>query len=175
MRYTGGMQILSALLAQQNISNPIGLFAILTVVVVILYGLSIGKTRALISLLSMYVAYVLTATFPFLGWLQLHAPGQYASLVAVAVFAIFYAVPFLVISTSVAKGRMTLGEVSAGKVMLISVVQLGLLSSMVLSLLPLEIGQRLLGAVYAYAAGTRALWGWAVISLVILPFIRSDR
>lgn len=169
------MQMLSALMARSSISNPLGLFAVLTVVVVILYGLSIGKTRALMSLLVMYVAYVLTVMFPFLAWLQSHAPEQYASLVAVGAFLVFYISTFLVISYSMTKGRMTLGEVSVGKIALISIVQLGLLSSMVLSLLPTDVGQRLLGAVYPYAAGTRVLWGWAVISLIMLPFIRSER
>ena len=44
--------------------SPSGLFAILVLIFLLLYGLSLGRTRALISLLGIYIAYAIMSVFP---------------------------------------------------------------------------------------------------------------
>lgn len=155
--------------------DPNGLFALLALVVFSLYGLSVGKSKALVSLLSIYVAYLLTVLFPFLSWLQrqIIMPSE-APVLNALVFAVFYIITFMLLSHSMMRHRLTLGEISLSKVIIISIVQLGLLSSVTISLVPAEFGTKTFGFAYPYLAGQRMLWIWAVASLLILPFMRSS-
>lgn len=155
--------------------DPKGLFAMLAVVVLVLYGLSVGRTRALVSLLSIYVAYMLTVLFPFLPWIAGKLPEASSSLGAVGLFIVLYALTFVILSQSMLKGRLTLGEISLWQVLIISVVQIGLLASICVSLIPTASGEQLLGPMYRWFGGQRALWAWAVASLLIVPFMRSRR
>ncbi len=157
------------------LQNPRGLFALLALVVLVLYGLSVGKTKALVSLLSVYVAYVLTVLFPFLPWLsgQITLPEN-APILELLVFFAFYLATFLLLSHSMLRHRLTLGEMSMLKVIIISIVQLGLLSSIAISLLPDDFAVHSFGFAYPYLAGKLALWLWALASLCILPFVRAS-
>jgi hypothetical protein len=157
------------------VRDPKSLFALLAVVVLVLYGLSVGRTRALVSLLSIYVAYMLAVLFPFLSRIAEKLPGQYQSLAPVGLFIVLYALTFTILSQSMLKGRLTLGEISLWQVLIISLVQIGLLASICVSLVPLERGQQLLGPLYRWFGGQYPLWGWAVASLLIMPFMRSRR
>lgn len=182
--YYKGMQTVTNLLGSINVGsiaglgsllrNPNGLFAVLGLVIFLLYGLSVGKSKALVSLLAIYVAYLLTVLFPFLPWLQAQIIlPQEAPVLNALVFAIFYIVTFMLLSHSMMRHRLTLGEISLAKVVIISIVQLGLLSSITISLVPAEFGAKAFGLAYPYLAGQRMLWIWAVASLIILPFMRA--
>lgn len=153
--------------------DPKGLFLMLAVVVLVLYGLSVGRTRALVSLLSIYVAYMLAVLFPFLPWLAEKLPESSRSMGAVGLFIILYALTFVILSQSMLKGRLTLGEISLWQVLIISLVQVGLLASICVSLISAERGQQLLGPMYRWFGGQYPLWAWAVASLLIMPFMRS--
>lgn len=155
--------------------NPNGLFAMLALVVLVLYGLSAGKTKALVSLLSVYAAYVLTVLFPFMDRVSgLVILPENAPIQELLVFFVFYLATFLLLSHSMLRHRLTLGEISIVKVVLISVVQLGLLSSIAISLLPDDFAARSFGFMHPYLAGKLALWLWALASLVMLPFMRAS-
>ncbi len=157
----------------EALRDPKGLFAMLAVVMLVLYGLSVGRTRALVSLLSIYVAYMLAVLFPYLPWIAEKLPEQYRSLGAVGLFIVLYALTFIILSQSMLRGRLTLGEISLWQVLVISVVQIGLLASICLSLISVERGEQLIGPMYPWLGGSRTLWAWAVASLLIMPFMRS--
>ena len=157
------------------IRDPKGLFALLAVVILVLYGLSVGRTRALVSLLSIYVAYMLAVLFPFLSRVTENLPQQYRSLSSVGLFIVLYGLTFMILSQSMLKGRLTLGEISLWQVSVISLVQIGLLASICVSLISIERGQQLLGPLYRWFGGQYPLWGWAVASLLIMPFMKVRR
>jgi hypothetical protein len=159
--------------AGEAIKEPRGLFALLALVALVLYGLSVGKTRALVSLLSIYVAYTLAVLFPFFERVQSKMPESAQAGVGAAVFLILYVLTFIALSHATTKGRLTLGEISVAKVAVISVVQLGLLASMTLSLIPAELAQKSFGSLLPYVSGKYALWAWAAVSLVIMPFMKA--
>ena len=155
--------------------DPKGLFALLAVVALVLYGLSVGRTRALVSLLSIYVAYMLAVLFPYFTWLSANIPTQYREMTAVGLFIVLYAVTFSILSSSMLKGRITLGEISIWQVVVISVIQIGLLASICVSLIPAEHGAQLMGPLYRWFGGQPAMWAWAAASLLIMPFMRGSR
>lgn len=155
--------------------DPKSLFALLIITVLILYGLSVGRTRALLSLLSIYIGYVLAVLFPFMPWISGHVAEAYRPYLGVAVFIILYGIVFLLISHSIRRTRLSLGEISFVQVVLISLVQIGLLCAILASLLPAATSQHLLGPLHRFVDGDRVLWVWAAASLLILPLMKARR
>lgn len=161
--------------APTALSNPKGLLALLGVVLVVLYGLSVGRTKAMVSLLAIYVAYMLTVLFPFLGRVQGMVPEQYRVLTAVGIFLVLYVATFLLLSHSMLRFRLSSGEISIVQVVVISIVQIGLLTCITLSLIPADAGERIAGQAWKYFGTDLALWCWAAASLAILPFMKARR
>jgi hypothetical protein len=157
------------------VRNPKSLLALAVAVVLVLYGLSVGRTRALVSLLSIYFAYLLTVLFPFLPWLMQRVPSRFEQFTPVALFVVLYVLTFMILTQSLLHGRVTLGEISVWHVLIISVVQVGLLTSICMSLLPNDESANLLGPLSRWFGSQRALWSWAVASLLIMPFMRAHR
>jgi len=157
------------------LQDPRGLFALGAVVVLVLYGLSVGRTKALVSLLAIYVAYVLAVLFPFSGWLDAKVPDGARAGLPLTLFLTLYILVFLALSRSLSRSRLGLGEISLGQVLIISAVQVGLLTSIGSSLLPAAMTEQLFGPLRPYLAEPRALWGWAAASLLVLPLLRARR
>lgn len=156
--------------------GPGALFGILAVVFLLLYGLSLGRTRALISLLAIYIAYVLQAMFPYFS--ELHEALRFSPepyLTRVAVFLVFYLAVFVVLNRSLVKRRLTMNEFSIFWVSLISLLQLGILISVILNFIPVDkltiFPENMLG----YFAEQRALFFWLTAPVVILVAMRREK
>ena len=170
------MAFLTALIAKlPSISDPKGLFALFAVVALVLYGLSVGRTKALISLLSIYVAYVLTLLFPFEAWLAQYVPEGYQPLTTIGLFVVLYVIVFSIFSRALTRTRLSPGEISLLHVAIVSVVQVGLLVSIGASLAPQETVSQWLGPAQRWVSGTYALWAWAAASVVVMLFIHPHR
>lgn len=163
---------LSAALA--SITDVRSLFALLVGIVVFLYGISVGKTRAIVSLLSIYVAYAMTVLFPFRAWIEQFVSPESRPLIPTGVFIVAYLFVFGVLNLSILSKRLSLGEISIPKVLLISVVQIGILASMIASLLPAEVTDRF-GMLKPYITGGPILFGWTVLAVLMLPFLKEKR
>ena len=85
-----------------------------------------------------------------------------------------YLFVFGVLNLSILAKRLSLGEISIIKVLIISLVQIGILASMIASLLPPEVTDRF-GAFQPYVTGGPILFGWTVFAVLILPFMREKR
>ena len=55
------------LLASIGLQSSQMLFGLLFLIVILLWGFSLGRTRALVSLLSIYIAFVIEEAFPYVG------------------------------------------------------------------------------------------------------------
>lgn len=163
---------LSAALA--SISDVRGLLALLLGIGVFLYGISVGKTRAILSLLSVYIAYALTVLYPFRAWTEQFVAPESRPLIPTGVFIVSYLFVFGVLNLSVLRRRLSLGEISFVKVLIISVIQIGLMASMIASLLPGEVTEQF-GAWRPYILGGPVLFAWTVVAVLILPFMREKR
>lgn len=165
-------EFLSANLA--SITDVRGLFALLVGVIVFLYGISVGKTRAIVSLLSIYVAYAMTVLFPFREYAEQFVAPESRPLIPTGVFVLAYLFVFGVLNLSILSRRLSMGELSILKVMVISVVQIGILITMIASLLPAEVTDTF-GVLRPYVTGGPILFGWTVFAVLILPFMREKR
>ena len=159
-----------------TLKEPRKLFVLLGILAVFLYGMSVGKTKAIVSLLSIFVAYTLVRLFPFvdklMAWIPLHMERYaYESILFVAV----YCAVFLMLGTSSLRTRLSLGEISLTKVIIISIVQIGLLASIITSFVPEEISRRVIGVFYPYVAGQLILFFWSAAAVLILPFMRGHK
>jgi len=158
-----------------NLTGPKELFVMLSLVFIFLYGMSIGKTRALLSLLSIYVALALISLFPFFSLIEANAPENLEPyFLKAGLFFIFYVGSFAVLSYSSMR-RLTMGELSIGKVLMISILQVGLIGAVIISFLPEDVGGQLFTPVIRFFGTTEALFFWCLGSLAILPMMRQKR
>lgn len=149
------------------------LFGIFVVVGVLLMALTLGRTRTLISVLSIYVAFALQTIFPFFGWLLNHQSfTNDLPTLRVFVFLILYAIVFGLLNRSVLKNRFNLGEASFFAVVLMGLVQLGLVISVILNLAPIfyDISQRIPAFILPFIGNQNALFYWALVPIILLVF-----
>lgn len=158
--------------------GPSGLFAVLGLIFLLLYGLSLGRTRALISLLGIYIAYAIMSVFPYLD--RLHdlvrvSPELY--ITRVGLFLFVYVVVFSILNRSLVKSRLTLKEASFFSVSVISILQLGLLITIITNIIPLsalKIPGNLSGLT-EYFSTNEALFYWFLVPILIVSFMRGSK
>ncbi len=152
------------------------LFGLLVIVGFLVLALTLGRTRTLVSVLSLYVAFALQTIFPFFGWLM--KQQSFATdlpTLRVFVFLILYAISFGLLNRSLLKSRFNLSEASFFSVVLMGLVQLGFIVSIILNLAPsfYNIADRIPYGLDTFLSGQRALFGWAVVPILLLVFQKS--
>lgn len=153
--------------------GPGWLFGALGTVVISVCGLSIGKTRAILSLLSVYVAFVFDRLFPFFDKIQNIAGSSLAPYwVHLGIFILVYISVYIIFSTSLIRQRISSAEFSLFGVAIISILQLGFLVSIFYSFLPIELAKEWSFGFYNFFRTPLALFLWAVMPLPILLFIK---
>ena len=151
-----------------------GIFGLLVLVCILLFVLSLGRTRTLISLLSIYVAFVLQAVFPYFGWLQNNNYlAKDLAMLQIAAFATAYIVSFLLLNRAVVRGHFSMAEASFVSVSLMGLVQFGLVAAIILNLAP-DYQRFIPDYVLFYIANQKALFYWALAPLVLLIFQKKD-
>ena len=156
-------------------TNVHQLFGLLILLFIFLYGISVGKTKALLSLMSIYGAFMLTVTFPFVpALLSMIGDNVNGALVPALLFINFYIIVSALFNFSSLRHRLSMGELSFGKVLVISIFQVGFLASVLFYLLPVEIIPDSLLSVYSYFGTQQALFFWAVLPLISLPVMKSE-
>ena len=156
--------------------GPTTLFVGLALVFMILYGLSLGKTKALISLLGIYVALAFDATFPYLEQLHDALPIEieiYAT--RLVVFMLMYLLTFAILNKSFASKRLTLKDSSIISVSVISLTQIGLLVAIITNIIPDEIIEKMPEYLSAYFATKEALFFWIIVPIFMLIFFRKSK
>lgn len=154
-------------------SGPGWLFGAFGTVLVSLYGLSIGRTRAVLSLLSVYVAFVIIKLFPYLDTVTQTAFLPFEGYwLKIGLFIVFYAAIFLIFNFSFLKKRLASTEFSLFGIILISIFQFGFLISIMSSLIPKETAINWSFGFYEYFGTKLALFLWAVAPLPVLMVIK---
>lgn len=156
--------------------GPTTLFVGLFLVFLVLYGLSLGRTKALISLLGIYVALAFDAAFPYLQ--QLHdmiGVTKEIYTTRVVLLLIVYLLVFTILNKSFANKRLTLNDSSIISVSVISLAQIGLLIAVITNIIPDEIINNLPKYLSAYFATKEALFFWIIIPIIILLFLKKSK
>src|SRR3989338_2990291 len=162
--------------AISSISNfgPGWLFGILATVAISLFSLSIGRTRAVISLLSIYVAFVIDRIFPYFKEVDKIIGGSVEEYwLRIGAFLASYAIVFFVFNFSFIRKKLSSIDYSFFGIMILSVLQLGFIGSIMFNMFPRPLALEWSFGFYNYIATSTALFFWTIAPLPILLFIRK--
>ena len=155
--------------------NSQSLIGLLVLIIVILWGFSLGRTRALVSLLGIYIAFVVEEAFPYLDSIYYYVGDFPEYWMKSAIFLGMYIIVFLILNHSFIKKRFTSAEFSVFGVFFISILQIGLLLSIFASFLTPELATSLLGNFEVFFASDAALFWWAVLPIPMLLFMKEGK
>lgn len=158
--------------------GPSGLFAILGLIFLLLYGLSLGRTRALLSLLGIYIAYAIMSVFPYLDLLHdaiRISPELY--ITRAGLFLCVYIIIFGILNRSLVKGRLTLKDASFVSVSVISILQLGLLITIITNIVPVSALKTSgnLAYLFEYFSTNEALFYWFLVPILVISFMKRGK
>ena len=154
--------------------GPGWIFGALGTVAVSLFGLSIGRTRAVLSLLSIYVAFVFDRIFPYAEEVNKVLGGSFEEYwVRLGLFLAAYLIILLILNFSFIRRRISSGEYSLFGIVILSILQLGFLASIIFNILPESLTSQWLPGLNNYFSTPTALFFWAIAPLLVLLFIKK--
>jgi hypothetical protein len=159
-----------------NPANPTwDLFVILFfVVATFLYGLTLGRARVVVQIVSSYMTMALLASAPFLDKIEARTPLNHTIFYLVA-FAVVFVLLFLLLSRSAFHQHLSEGRGAWWDVLLLSVVQIGFLTSIVLSSMSGWALGHMSGITRTVFANGPAPFVWTVLPIGALVVIRGKR
>ncbi len=142
---------------------------------IFLVGLSLGRTKMLISLLSLYIASFLEAHFVYFDKVSGIIKGQPAYMFHVYIFLLLYVLIFFIFNHSILNQRFTFKDSSLFSVAIFTILEIGLLVSLIVSYLPSMASATLPKLVSIYFGTKTAQFWWAVFPLVIIFFFKRKK
>lgn len=146
------------------------------IIAVFLYGVSLGRDRIIVILMSIYMALAVISTAPFLD--KLNASwniGEYFVFKVTAFLGLFMLLFFLLSRSALQK---TFGDLSAGKwwqVFLFSALHVGLLVSIALSFMPAGAVEHLAPITRTVFATPMAKFIWVVAPIASMALLTSEK
>ncbi len=151
------------------------LVALFFVFVIFLVGLSLGRSRILLSLICLYVAAFLELHFIYFGKLRELLKSLPEFWLHIGLFLIFFIISLLILNRSALKHSLTLRETSFFPIILIVILEIGFLASLIIAYLPSEISGSWPAAVIKFFGTQNAQFWWALAPLVILIFLKRKK
>ena len=157
-----------------NPANPTwDLFLILFfVVATFLYGLTLGRAKVVVQIVSSYMTVAILASAPFLAKFEAQSPLNHTLYYLGAFFAVF-AVLCILLSKSAFHQHLSEGRGGWLDVLILSVVQIGFLSSIVLSSMSGFILSHLSPITKTVFAEEPAQFIWTILPIAALVVIRG--
>ena len=161
-------------LASISSFGPGWIFGAFGTVAVSLFSLSIGRTRAVISLLSIYVAFAFNMIFPYSGEVSNIIGGSLEEYwIRLGIFLIAYMAVFAIFNFSFIRKRISSSEYSLFGIIILSFLQVSFLVSVVFNILPEELVLKWVPSFSNYFSTPTALFFWAFAPLPGLLFIKK--
>lgn len=155
------------------------LVALFFVFVIFLIGLSLGRSRILISLICLYVAAFLEPHFIYFDKLRevafRQAQGKPEFWLHIGLFLIFFIISLLILNRSALKHSLTLRETSFFPIASIAVLEIGFLTSLIVSYSSPEIGVDWPAWIIKFFGTKNAQFWWALAPLAMLLFMRRKK
>ena len=154
--------------------GPGWLFGALGTVAVSIFCLSMGRTKAVVSLLSIYVAFVFDRIFPYSKEVNNIIGSSLDNYwIRIGIFLLAYIIVFAVFNSSFIRRRISSNEYSLFGIMVLSFLQLGFLASIIFNILPRELVLKWTFGFHNYFSTPIALFFWALAPLPVLLFIKK--
>ncbi|MBI2669609.1 MAG: hypothetical protein HYX20_00460 [Candidatus Yanofskybacteria bacterium] len=143
------------------------------VFVILLVAMSLGRSRMLLALLSLYIAVFLEPHFVYFDKLREAVKNMPDYWLRIGLFFLIYGFVSVILNRSVLKHRLTLAESSIAVVVLIAAVEMGFLATILLSYFPPELLERVPPKLIPYFATKTAQFWWAVVPIFMLVFSKK--
>ena len=147
-------------------------------IVALLYGLTMGKNRIALTILSTYVSYSMITVFPF-SIFDGSVGGSRMFLVRSAVFIIFIAISFVLLNRSffghLFKVSRALSNMSFPKIFIISLAQVGLFMSIFFSDILVGSGNELSGLSKLIFTTQIAQVLWVIAPVLLLGVFKNKK
>lgn len=140
-------------------------------------AISLGKTRMILAILSLYIAAFLESRFIWLDRVREIKifEGKHDFWLHLSLFFVIYLISFAILNRSTLKHRFTLSEVSVLSLLGIAFFEMGFLATIILGYFPPELTERIPPLIAPYFVTKTAQFIWAALSLLILLAIKRKR
>lgn len=167
----------------QNLSGNISLHSLnyswlivfFFVFAILLIAITLGKSRMLLALLSLYIAAFLETHFSYFDKLRQAIKTVPDYWFHFGLFLLIYFVTFGILNRSALKHRLTLSESSIFAIMLIAIVEIGFLAAILTSYLPPETLRQVPASIISFFATKNAQFWWALVSLATLLLSKKKK
>lgn len=165
------------LVANVNWAQPSwDLFIVLFFIIAgFLYGLSLGRDRVIVILVSIYMALAVVNTAPFIGTLQANVGVSGIFVLRISAFLIVFIALFLLLARSALLQTIANSDTKGSwwQVMLFSFLHVGLLISIVLSFLPADAANQLAPLTRRMFASETARFLWIIGPILAMVLIKG--
>jgi hypothetical protein len=151
------------------------LVALFFIFVIFLIGLSLGRSRILLSLICLYVAAFLEPHFIYFDKLRGVMKSRPESWLHLGLFLIFFIVSLVILNRSALKHSLTLWETSFFPIALIAILEIGFSASLIVSYFPSEIGGGLPVWTVKFFGTQNAQFWWALAPFALLLFMKHKK
>lgn len=164
-------------LSQLNLSTPSWDLFILTffLIVTVLYGLSLGRGRIIVILVSIYMTIAVVATAPFLKTFTPTIAMNNIFAFRVMTFACIFLLIFFLVSRSGFMRSLGSSHGSLWQVILFSFLHVGLLIATTLSFLPPDVAGRLAPITRTIFLSETAHFIWVVAPIFVMALVGEDK
>ena len=142
---------------------------------ILIVALSLGRSRMLLALLSMYAAAFLETNFIYFDKVREVIKNQSDYWLHIGLFFLIYIIIFAIINRSFLKHRLTLAESSVFAIILIAIVETGFLATILISYFPSDLLLKVSPKLLPYFATEKAQFWWAVIPILALLFSKKKK
>ncbi len=145
------------------------------VFVVLIVALSLGRSRMLLALLSIYAAYFIESRFLYFDKLRELFKNLPDYWLHISLFLLIYIIVFVILNRSSLKHRLTLAESSIFAVVLIAIIEMGFLATILISYFPAEWLNKIPPKLIPYFATEKAHFWWAAVPVLALIFSKRKK
>ena len=150
-------------------------FVLFPFFLVFLIGFTVGKSRAVVSLLSLYIAVVLMDVFPFKDELREALGAAEPGWVYGGLLLAFFIIVFIILHHSFLQRRLDTSEAPVPAIVAVTLVEVGFLMSMAFAVGIFTSTMPLYDQLHYFFGTKIAQFVWAVLPLVGLMFLRREK
>lgn len=140
-----------------------------------LYGLSLGRDRVIVILVSIYMALAVVNTAPFIGTIQANVGVDGVFVLRISAFLVAFVALFLLLARSALLQTIANSDTKGAwwQVMLFSFLHVGLLISIVLSFLPVSASEKLAPLTRTIFTSDTARFLWIIGPILAMVLIKG--
>src|SRR3989344_1636505 len=129
-------------------------------------GMALGRSKIMISIVSLYIAYFLENTFPYQKEFSSYFSNYDPYLTRIALFLIFYILILLFLNKSVLRSRFSVMETPFFTILFISLIKAGLMVSILSTYIPVDVVKSYSSLLFDYFGTPNARFLWAILPVI---------